>query len=186
MKAASTNRHRGGFLDRMRGRQREFSRRSREWLRTRPWLHRLLEATGCLRRGPEAMARGVGVGLLIGLTPTVGFQTPLMIIGCMLVGGNFIAAFMVSWVSNPFTMGPMYWGFHSLGTGLFTLLPPRVGEPPESTWVFSGLGDEVLFAAVGSLLVAVPAGVIGYLVSHRISAALAARRRRRDASRSGS
>ena len=164
-------------MDRLRARQREFTRRGHEWLRRYPRVRRLLEATGCLKGDAEAMARGVAVGLFIGLTPTVGFQTPLMILGCVLMRGNFVAAFMVSWVSNPFTMGPLYWGFHTVGQGLFRLLPLQPDEA--SAWMLRGPGDEMLFTVVGSLLVAVPAALIGYLVSHRLSVVLAARRQRR-------
>ncbi len=177
MKPAGSSRSQGGFLERFRGRQREFSRQGREWLRRYPRVQRLLEATGCLKGGAEAMARGVAVGLFIGLTPTVGFQTPLMILGCLLTRGNFLTAFMVSWVSNPFTMGPLYWGFHAVGQGMFGILPLQPGEA--SAWVLRGPGDEMLFTVVGSLLVALPAALIGYLVSHRLSVVLAARRRRR-------
>lgn len=177
MKSSETRNRRNPLFTRLRNRQRELTRHGNDWLRRYPRVHRVLDATGCLKGGAEFMARGVAVGLFVGLTPTVGFQTLLMIVGCMIARGNFLAAFVVSWVSNPFTMGPLYWGFHILGETLLRALPLSVDSSP--AWFMKGPGEPMVFTITGSLLIAVPAAAAGYLVSQRISAAIAARRRQR-------
>lgn len=177
MKSSEPRTRRSPLLARLSNRQRELTRHGNDWLRRYPRVYRVLDATGCLKGGAVFMARGVAVGLFVGLTPTVGFQTVLMIIGCMIARGNFLAAFVVSWVSNPFTMGPLYWGWNMLGKTVLRALPLRVDSSP--AWFMQGPGDQMVFTITGSLLMAVPAAVAGYLVSQRISAAIAARRRQR-------
>ncbi|SFD43335.1 hypothetical protein SAMN05660831_01627 [Thiohalospira halophila DSM 15071] len=162
------------MMDSLRARFRALRRRGHRWLSGHPRLQRVLEVSGSLRSHPEAIARGVAVGLFVGLTPTVGFQTALMITACILVAGNFPAAFAVSWISNPFTMAPLYWGFHSIGMTAVAVWPGPL--PPADAWFFQGVGDELIFTGVGSLLVAIPVSVGGYFLTHRLTALLARRR----------
>lgn len=146
--------------------------RGHAWLQTHPRTRDALEFTGCLRKGPEAVARGVFVGLFVGLTPTVGGQTLLMVLGCAGLRGNFPSAFAASWVSNPLTVAPLYWLFHGIGKKLFENLPLF----DSGLWFVQGIGDDIVFAGLGSLLLALPAAFGGYFLSHRISAAIIARR----------
>ncbi|MHA7833012.1 MAG: DUF2062 domain-containing protein [Algiphilus sp.] len=157
---------------RLQQRYRYLRARGHAWMLRHPRVQAVLEASGCLRGGAEAVARGVFVGLFVGLTPTVGAQTLFMISGCIIVRGNFPAAFAVSWVSNPFTMAPLYWGFHAIGQVVFGSLPFFAS----GAWYLDGFIDEYLFAVLGSLLIALPAAMAGYAVSHRLSAVLRARR----------
>ena len=140
---------------------RQHRSRVREWLRRHPLISRLLERGGCLNIDEYALARGIAVGLLVGFTPTVGIQTPLMLAGSLTVRANFIAAFIVSNISNPFTVAPLYFGFNRLGAWLLQRLP--VSPAP-----FEGLGDEIaretLEMFIGSLVIAIPASAIGYFL----------------------
>lgn len=126
--------------------------------RWREWLRR----SGCFRFLREPLARGVAVGLFVGLTPTVGFQTLLMLAGCLLIRGNFPAAFMMSWVSNPLTLPPLYWLFHEIGERLFGGWLKTVIKGSE--WFDEALID-ILATALGSAVLAVPIALIGYLTS---------------------
>lgn len=140
------------FLQRLRA-------RSQEWLDAHPRVAHALERTGCLSLHRRALARGVAVGLFVALTPTFGFQTALMVAGCVLLRGNFPAAFLVSWVSNPITVAPLYFAFNVLGEAIF-------GEVVRSTLQFTGLlaeaALETILLALGSLLIALPAAAAGY------------------------
>ena len=158
----------------LRARFRALRRQGHRWLARHPRLQRVLEISGSLRSHPEAIARGVAVGLFVGLTPTVGFQTVLMITACILVAGNFPVAFAVSWVSNPFTVAPLYWGFHSLGMAAVALWPGPL--PPADAWFFQGVGDELIFTGLDSLMVAVPVAMGSYFLTHRLTALLNRRR----------
>jgi len=74
-----------------------------------------------LKRGQapaEHVARGVAVGLAVAFTPTVGVQLVLVLLIWMLAkaaGPRFhfhaISAFAWVWITNIFTIGPIYYGF---------------------------------------------------------------------------
>lgn len=149
-----------------------------------PWLHDLLNATGSLKSGSEAIARGVAIGLFIGLTPTVGFQTILMITACILFSGNFPVAFTTSFVSNPLTVAPFYWGFHELGEAVFTVFPLLL--TPDNGGIIRGVVDEILFTGLGSLLIATPVSVGAYMLTRIVLTKISLRRNRRQAGTPGS
>lgn len=138
---------------------RQHRSRVRDWLQAHPRISKLLERGGCLHVDEFALARGIAVGLLVGFTPTVGIQSFMMLAGSLAFRANFIAAFIVSNVSNPFTMAPLYYGFNRLGSWLLTHLP--VSHVP-----MNDLGEEVaretLAMFLGSLVIAIPAAAIGY------------------------
>ncbi len=70
---------------------------------------------------PEYTARGVAVGMFLGLTPLVGVQMPLVMIlwalGKLNERTNFhlILALAWVWTSNVFTIVPMYYTFYITG-----------------------------------------------------------------------
>jgi len=85
----------------------------------------------------------------------------MMLAGSLSFRANFIAAFIVSNVSNPFTLAPLYYGFNRLGSWLLQRLP--VSHAP-----IHGLADEIaretLAMFIGSLAIAIPASAIGYFL----------------------
>ncbi len=77
-----------------------------------------------LQRGwklPQYTARGVAVGMFWAMTPLVGIQMPLTLVTWLLVHRlfkwefNLLVAFAWTWVSNVFTMLPMYYAFYLTG-----------------------------------------------------------------------
>jgi len=133
--------------------------RVREWLQHHPRVSAVLERGGSLNVDEYALARGVAVGLVVGLTPTVGIQTFIMLIASLVFRANFPAAMVVSFVSNPLTMGPLYYGFNRLGGWLMDLLP--ISHAPVSG-LGQGIANETLAMVIGSLVIAAPAGLVGY------------------------
>jgi hypothetical protein len=133
--------------------------RLRAWTGERPWVKRMFSQSGFLGLQRRTLARGVGVGLFVGLTPTVGFQTLLMICLCVFLRASFPAAFLVSWISNPFTVGPLYFAFNRLGEALF-------GDLLRGSLALLGIGskaaEHTVYLVLGSLLIALPAALGGY------------------------
>lgn len=149
--------------------------RTAAWLGRHPFAATLLDRAGCLHPDRRTLARGVAVGMFVGLSPTVGFQTLLMLIGCVALRANFPIAFLVSWVSNPLTMAPLYIGFNQIGkvvfhgaTGTATL------EGNTNGWT------EIGYLAFGSLVIALPLAIISYLLVLSIWRAVIVRRRRKS------
>jgi hypothetical protein len=133
--------------------------RTRAWLMRHPRLRGFLARTGSLDVDEFTLARGVAVGLFIGLTPTVGIQTLLMLVMSVVLRANFPAAFVASCINNPLTFPAFYFGFHQLGQLLMRFLPIHFES-------LSGLEEEIAEQTaaliVGSLAVAAPAALIGY------------------------
>ncbi len=131
------------------------------WLEHHPWIAGALERTGCLHIHRRTLARGGAVGVFVGLTPTVGMQTVLMLIGCIAIRGNFPAAFVVSWVSNPITLGPLYFAFNNLGEAVFGgIIGPEITISDRADEAAVGL----LYLILGSLLIAGPLAIAAYVI----------------------
>lgn len=68
----------------------------------------------------HSIALGTAIGMFIGMTPTVGIQMILVL--CLAVATrplfhfNKVAALLTVYVSNPFTVLPIYWFNYSIGT----------------------------------------------------------------------
>lgn len=140
---------------------RQHRSRVREWLDRHPRISGLLVRGGCLHVDEYALARGIAVGLFVGLTPTVGIQTILMFAGSLTFRANFIAAFIVSNISNPFTVAPLYFGFNRLGAWLIQRLSI---EPAPIEGLADEIARETLEMFIGSLVIAIPGSAIGYFL----------------------
>lgn len=131
----------------------------RAWLGKHQLMRRLLARAGFFGLHRRTLARGVGVGLFIGFTPTVGFQVPLMALLCVALQASFPAAFLASLVSNPLTAAPLYFAFNRTGEAVFgewfgawLPLPGMAGKAAIHT----------LYMVLGSLVIAIPASLLGY------------------------
>ena len=84
----------------------------------RLFRYRLIVPILRTRHAPEYTARGVFVGIAFGLTPTVGIQIGIVMVLWSIVRSmlprwdfNLIVALAWVWLSNVFTMVPLYFGF---------------------------------------------------------------------------
>ncbi len=145
--------------------QRRQRGRVREWLKDRPRLAELLRRTGCLDIDAQTMARGVAVGLFIGLTPTVGAQTVLIVLAAICFRASLPAAYLVSFVSNPLTMAPLYLFWHGLGERLLAWLPTGGWAAAKPR---PGFADDAFAMLIGSLVIAIPVAAAGYWLALRL------------------
>lgn len=76
------------------------------------------------RASPEAIARGVAIGLLITFTPTVGIQILLAIVLATIFNANRLSAILPVWLTNVFTVPPTYAFTYWVGSFFF----PREGH----------------------------------------------------------
>ena len=73
------------------------------------------------RREPEHAARGVMVGVIWGLTPTMGVQMAIVLLTWLITRRlfrwdfNVIIGFAWTWISNPLTFIPIYYVFYVTG-----------------------------------------------------------------------
>lgn len=68
---------------------------------------------------PESIARGVAIGMIVAMTPTVGIQMMIVIFISFFIRLNRIAGCIMVYISNPFTLVPIYWLNYWTGAKLF-------------------------------------------------------------------
>lgn len=64
---------------------------------------------------PEAIGRGVAVGIIVGMTPIIGLQMTVAALMAWAVRGNPVAAILPVWLTNPFTIPPVFWVEYQVG-----------------------------------------------------------------------
>ena len=126
------------------------------------WSGWLLGRKGLWSTHRRALAGGIAIGLFIGLTPTVGFQTPLVLLGAFAFRVSFPASFLALWISNPLTTPVLYWLFNRLGAhilGSHFPMEALTGLAPFAQMLI----QQSTYLWLGSLLLAIPGAVLGYL-----------------------
>jgi uncharacterized protein len=131
----------------------------------------LLRAILSLDDSAHSIAKGTAVGMFLGLTPTVGIQMILVMLVSLFVRFNRKAALITVYISNPFTMIPLYWANYKVGTLFFSETVSRDDFQRLLTYhdfpqwmnaihaVFIEVGLPLVF---GSLIVATVGGVVTY------------------------
>ena len=84
-----------------------------------------------LRGLPEEIARGMALGIFIGMTPTMGLQMPIALVCAWVLKQNRIAAVLGVWITNPATAPFIYGLEYEVGRRLMGL--DYVGFPAELT-----------------------------------------------------
>jgi len=139
-------------------------------------LHHVLHADD----SPHAIALGVGVATLVAFLPLVGFQTAIALGVAALLRANKAVCIPIVWITNPFTIVPIYGACLALGRWLLAApassdeveVLARLAPEPEAVhsllaWGFwknlfvhlAGLGVELW---VGCAIVGVVLGLLSY------------------------
>ena len=141
---------------------------------------------------PHRIALGVAVGMFVAWTPTIGFQMVLTVLLATLLRANKLVGVPFAWISNPFTLVPIYYPNYRLGRWLLGHkdVPPtfldNIPVPVQTdSWVhywiyqvqtwWSRTWDVFMPLWLGSVVVGLVLGIATYFVIRR----LAIRRRRR-------
>jgi len=144
---------------------------------------------------PHRIALGIGLGFFVAWTPTIGFQMALVLLLATAFKANRLVGLPIVWISNPFTIAPIFFPNYWIGRKLLSLF----GQRPELTYtqlkdLFSTLRGpgyivhhfwepetwrniwqiilEFLNISldlwVGSLLVGAFLGIIFYIISYKL------------------
>jgi uncharacterized protein (DUF2062 family) len=121
-----------------------------------------------LRGLPEEIAKGVALGIFIGLTPTFGFQMAIAIFFAYLLRENRLAAVLGVWVTNPLTAPVIYAVEYEMGRLLLGM--ERVGLPDKLTFdAYAQLGWDIMLPMwVGGLISGVVLGALSYFLTLRM------------------
>jgi uncharacterized protein (DUF2062 family) len=125
--------------------------------RVRFMTRRTLRSIILLDDTPARIGRGCAAGLFTGMLPIFG-QILIAMIVAKAVRGNLFAAITASWLSNPFTALPIWYGCYRLGHALLPIAKPPLGYDDLAVIVTAfgqlsltdGLG--ALFALLGGIM----------------------------------
>ena len=131
-----------------------------------------------LRGDPDFIARGIAIGVFVGITPTFPFHTAIAIFLALIFKGSKPAAAIGVWIGNPFTMPFFYVGSYHIGM-LISGNPIPYDLRYESLMALLELGVGMTAAMVigGALLGIVPA-VCAYFITRNVFAKLKMRHNR--------
>lgn len=147
-----------------------------------------------LKGDPYSLARGMTVGVAIGIIPILPLQTLVILIFAPLFRGNSLAGVLAGFlVSNPLTLIPQYYICWKLGKLLYPvdLSWSRVRETVEfllsggASWgaraaAFSQLGYEYFVILIlGGVILAIPLSLITYPLSLQLFLAIQRKRRQK-------
>jgi len=118
-----------------------------------------------LQDSPERIARGMALGLFLGMTPTFGVQMILALCAAILLRENKLAAVIGVWVTNPVT-APFIYGLE-YESGRFLLGMPHPAMAIQFNYQFlQQLGWQVILPlCAGSLLFGIAAALVGYVIT---------------------
>ncbi len=151
-------------------------------LKLRPVLRWVLR----LRSSPKAIAGGLALGTFVAFTPTFGVQIVLTVLLATMCNMNRGAAVIPVWITNPFTIAPIYTFNYWIGvqlvdgpplaevSGLFadigrTMARLEFWDIKDQALAILQISDEVLIPLLlGSCLVGLVCGVIVYFVSYKL------------------
>jgi len=121
-----------------------------------------------LRGTPDEIAKGMALGIFIGMTPTFGFQMAIAIFFAILLKENKLAAAIGVWITNPITAPFIYALEYESGRLLLGLSHARL--PQEFTFkALTSLGWEVLLPlSLGSLVYGVLCAGLSFALTLRL------------------
>lgn len=131
-----------------------------------------------LQGNPFILARGIGIGAFVGVTPTIPFHTGLTIFLCTIFKGNIVAAIIANWiVSNPVTIPVEYYLAWKIGTWLTSIqiswdqvcLMLQQLQQAQFSDAFRLLFikfSKIMYCLIaGGIVLAVPVGILCYFLS---------------------
>ena len=144
-----------------------------------------------LKGDPHTLARGIAIGVFIGVTPTIPLHTVLILMLAFLLRGNAIAGILASWVvSNPFTILLQYYFSWKVGSWLTqtdlswsrihqvtVLLTSGAGFQESIAAVAQLSGEAIITLVAGGILLAIPLAFAGYFLSFYFFRSIQVKRR---------
>lgn len=146
-----------------------------------------------LKGEPAEIARGVGLGLFIGITPTIPLHTVLILFATLVSRSSKIAGLLASVaISNPLTIPPTYYfswkvgawltGTHISWSQIKSVLEMVLSDAGfmDRAAAVAHLGREALVTLLlGGCVFALPVGLVGYFLSYRFFVAIQRKKRQK-------
>ncbi len=121
-----------------------------------------------IRGNPHEIALGFALGLFVGMTPFMGFQTPIAIFFAAIFQWNKISSAAGVWISNPVTAPVLYGITYFIGAKITGLAPACNPAGSSEITVINLLQStpEILMAMIlGGIIIGIPIAITGYIFS---------------------
>ena len=133
-------------------------------------IRRLYERFIRIRGEPREVALGFALGIFVGMTPTIGVQTPIAIFLAALLKWSKLSSAIGVWISNPLT-APILYGVTYITGAKILSLEPVFSMPLSPTWsTFKAMLQKApqAFGAmtVGGALLGIPLAIVGYYLAY--------------------
>jgi len=128
---------------------------------------------------PIRIARGVAIGVFMAFLPLMGLQMLLVLAVSLILRANKVVGLPIVWISNPFTMGIVYYPGYLLGSAILRYQPvrranlaDRFNEIAALPWAvrireYAGMFfEEIMYPTfVGSAIIGLLLGVAAYFLT---------------------
>lgn len=133
-------------------------------------IRKLYERFLRIRGKPREVALGFALGIFVGMTPTIGVQTPIAIFLAALFKWSKLSSAIGVWISNPLT-APILYGVTYITGAKILSLEPVFGMPLSPTWsTFKVMLQKApqAFGAmtVGGILLGIPLAIVSYYLAY--------------------
>ncbi|MBW1892165.1 MAG: DUF2062 domain-containing protein [Deltaproteobacteria bacterium] len=121
-----------------------------------------------IRGNPHEIALGFALGLFVGMTPFMGFQTPIAVFFAAIFQWNKISSAAGVWISNPVTAPVLYGITYFVGAKMTGLTPScnPAGSPEITVINLLQSTPEILMAMIfGGIIIGIPIAITGYFFS---------------------
>ncbi len=164
--------------------RRFFRRVSRSYLRKeRPWYLKPFDALFAhptfFLVSRRSIAGAIWIGLFVALMPLPG-QTALGLLAALVMRVNVPIAAVTTWVTNPVTIGPIFYSAYSLGRLILDIPPQPFAIELSWDWVtsnFIAIGKPLLLGSFISATIVASTGYVFVSVLWRLMVAARFRRR---------
>ena len=154
------------------------SKRHKFWLRRR--LRYIYLKLLRLRGRPNAIAKGLAVGVFAGCFPLFGLQSLIGIFLATVVRGSKVAAVAATWISNPLTYVPIYIFNYKIGKLLLRTGDTNLALDIDSFTAFKELGPTFAITLLtGCFVVGLILACVTYFYSLAFLERFKTRRRRK-------
>ncbi len=126
-----------------------------------------------IRSNPQEIARGLAIGVFVGITPFIGFHMLLAVALAVLLKGNKFMALLGTWVGNPLTFSFIFFLDYKVGRWILGGGPKILKLSSVRPLDILHLSWKILLPmSVGSLLLGLAAAVLAYFLSNPLIAGI--------------
>jgi uncharacterized protein (DUF2062 family) len=131
-------------------------------------IREFVERVKKLRGDPHYIAMGMGIGVFVGITPTMPFHTVIAVALAFILRGSKAAAALGVWFCNPISAPFFYLGSYKLGMFIFGNSAP-FDIKYESVLELLRLGMDVTMAMIaGGIILGILPGFASYFITRKI------------------